>query len=218
MLAAEESLDIIGTAQDSGTVTKSLVSQESVFLAAGNGMEVVPWTDGTIMSLVNSIQYTEPSAQRTQSAATIKVDLDLYIKAHELYVEASKTSVFDIFYTIQPLSTSAVQQGEAKGGNIMGIPKVAQNFGANSWHNDTVDAQAFAEVDDLRLKVEEVAESRGLKLEYHFMNDASPIPTVLDTYGPANLQLMKDVSARYDEKQVFQTLQNGGYLLRNFRK
>ncbi|KAI1348002.1 6-hydroxy-D-nicotine oxidase [Xylaria sp. FL0043] len=183
-------------------------------------MEAVPWTDGTIMSLVNSIQYTEPSARRTQSAATIKVDLDLYIKAHELYIEANKTSVSDIFYTIQPLSTSAVQQGEAKGGNIMGIPRVAQNWwvAASSWHNDTVDAQAFAEVDDLRLKVEEVAESRGLKLEYHFMNDASPIQTVLDTYGPANLQLMKDVSARYDEKQVFQTLQNGGYLLRNIEK
>ncbi|KAI0802769.1 hypothetical protein GGR55DRAFT_682876 [Xylaria sp. FL0064] len=91
-------------------------------------MEAVPWTDGTIMWLVNSIQYTEPSVRRTQSAATIKVDLDLYIKAHELYIEANKTSVSDIFYTIQPLSTSAVQQGEAKGGNIMGIPKVAQNW------------------------------------------------------------------------------------------
>ncbi|KAI1287910.1 6-hydroxy-D-nicotine oxidase [Xylaria venustula] len=153
-------------------------------------MEAVPWTDGTIMSLVNSIQYTEPPA------ATIKVYLDLYIKARELYIEANKKSVSDIFSTIQPLSTGAAQQGEAKGGNIMGIPKVAQNW----W-----------------VGVEEVAESRGLKIEYDFMNDASPIQTVLDTYGPANLQLMKYVSARYDERKVFQTLQNGGYLLRNIK-
>ncbi|KAK5628867.1 hypothetical protein RRF57_004582 [Xylaria bambusicola] len=182
-------------------------------------MEAVPWTDGTIKSLVNSIQYDQPSARRTQAAATTKVDLDLYIKAHELYVEANKTAVSDIFYTIQPLSRSAVQQGEEKGGNIMGIPEAPQNWwvGASSWQDASLDEKAFAEVDDLRMKVEEAAESRGLMFEFEFMNDASPIQTVLDSYGPENVKLMREVSAKYDEGKVFQTLQNGGYLLRNIK-
>ncbi|KAI1264929.1 6-hydroxy-D-nicotine oxidase [Xylariaceae sp. FL1019] len=182
--------------------------------------KAVEWTDGTdstIKSLVSSIQFAPPSARRTQSATTMKVDLDLYIKAHRLYIEKLKTAVSDIFYTIQPLSSRAVQQGEEKGDNIMGIPKLAQNWwaGASSWHDASLDEAAFAEVDELRIAVEKAAEGQGMKLEYAFMNDASPIQTVLDTYGDANLKLMRDVSTRYDEEQVFQKLQNGGYLLRN---
>ncbi|KAI1321699.1 hypothetical protein F5Y16DRAFT_65877 [Xylariaceae sp. FL0255] len=34
----------------------------------------------------------------------------------------------------------------------------------------------------------------------------------------ANLQLMKETSAKYDEKQVFQKLQNGGSLLRDIKQ
>ncbi|KAI0196912.1 6-hydroxy-D-nicotine oxidase [Astrocystis sublimbata] len=179
----------------------------------------VPWTSGTIKSLVNSIQYNAPSARRTQAAATIKVDLDLYVKAHELYIERNKTAVSDVFYTIQPLSRSAVRQGEEKGGNIMGIPDVAQNWwvAASSWSGANLDEKAFADVDDLRIEVEEAAASRGLKLDFAFMNDASPAQTVLDTYGDANVKRMRDVAAKYDEREVFQRLQNGGYLLRNLK-
>lgn len=56
-----------------------------------------------------------------------KVSLDLYIKSHELYVEAIKTSAADLFYTIQPVACSAVQKGEERGDNVMGIEKVAQD-------------------------------------------------------------------------------------------
>ncbi|KAI0160522.1 6-hydroxy-D-nicotine oxidase [Xylariaceae sp. FL1272] len=184
----------------------------------GKAVQWTKSTDQTNKSIVDSIQYTPPSARRTQSTTTIKVDLKLYIMAHELYIEKVKTSVAsDIFYTIQPLSCRAVQQGEERGGNIMGIPKVAQNWwaAASSWDDASKDEAAFAEVDELRIAVEKAAKDQGMRLQYAFMNDASPIQTVLDTYGAINLKLMKDVSAKCDEGQVFRTLQNGGYLLRN---
>ncbi|KAK7952974.1 6-hydroxy-D-nicotine oxidase [Apiospora saccharicola] len=88
---------------------------------------VVPWTEGTVKSLVESIQFNAPSARRTQSMTTTKVSLDLYIESHELYLEAIKTSAAELFYTIQPVACSVMQEGEDRGGNIMGIEKVAQD-------------------------------------------------------------------------------------------
>lgn len=67
------------------------------------------------------------SRRRTQAVTATKVSLDLYVKVHELWLESSKTAVAEVFYTIQPLATSAVIEGEQRGGNIMGIEEVAQN-------------------------------------------------------------------------------------------
>ncbi|KAK6829828.1 6-hydroxy-D-nicotine oxidase [Apiospora arundinis] len=77
---------------------KPFMDLESLMSAA------VPWTIGIVKSLVEAIQYNAPSSTTT----TTKVSLDLYIKSHELYLETIKTSVANVFYTIQPLSSSAV--------------------------------------------------------------------------------------------------------------
>ncbi|KAK7983227.1 hypothetical protein PG989_010629 [Apiospora arundinis] len=82
---------------------KPFMDLESLMSAA------VPWTIGIVKSLVEAIQYNAPSVRRTKSTTTTtKVSLDLYIKSHELYLETIKTSVANVFYTIQPLSSSAV--------------------------------------------------------------------------------------------------------------
>ncbi|RYP67413.1 hypothetical protein DL771_007244 [Monosporascus sp. 5C6A] len=176
----------------------------------------VPWTDGTIRSLVASIQYDAPSARRTQAVTGTKVSLDLYVKVHELWLEMNNTAVAEIFYTIQPLASRAVREGEHKGGNTMGIEEVPQNWYAFAgfWSDASLDEEGLRNVDDLRRGAEQLARGSGDHLEFDFMNDASPTQTVLESYGTDNLRKLRQAAAKYDPQRVFQVLQNGGNLLR----
>ncbi len=45
---------------------------------------------------------------------------------HEYFLEVTKTAPGELFYTIQPLSTRAVQEGTRLGGNILGLEEVPQ--------------------------------------------------------------------------------------------
>ncbi|RYC64482.1 hypothetical protein CHU98_g1717 [Xylaria longipes] len=59
-----------------------------------------------------------------------------------------------------------------------------------------------------------IAKSRGKLMRYQFMNDASFMQTVLDSYGSDNLARLRSVAAHYDPTVVFQEIQNDGFLLR----
>ncbi|KAI1395617.1 6-hydroxy-D-nicotine oxidase [Hypoxylon fuscum] len=176
----------------------------------------VPWADGTIVSLVASIQFNPPSARRTQSVTSTKVSLDHYLKVHELWLEANKTAVAEISYTIQPLASSAVTEGEWRGGNIVGIEKLAQNWYAFAgfWSDPGLDEEGIRNVDDLQRGAEQVAKSSGDHLRFQLMTDGGPLQTVLESYGPDNLGKIREAATKYDPGRVFQVLQNGGNLLR----
>jgi hypothetical protein len=46
-----------------------------------------------------------------------------------------------------------------------------------------------------------------------YMNDASRDQNPLASYGPESLEGLRQIALRYDPDQLFQTLQNGGFLL-----
>ncbi len=50
-------------------------------------------------------------------------------------------------------------------------------------------------------------------MPFLFMNDASRDQNPLASYGSESLARLKGVSKRYDPSQIFQALQNGGFLL-----
>ena len=54
-------------------------------------------------------------------------------------------------------------------------------------------------MDGLRKAVDELARTSGDFLQFEFMNDASPAQTVLQSYGPAKLQKMRDAAIAYDQ-------------------
>lgn len=85
---------------------------------------------------------------------------------------------------------------------------------AGFWPDASLDEEGLRSVDDLRRTAEELAKWSGDHLEFHFMNDASPSQTVLESYGLENLNMLREVAAKYDPEKVFQVLQNGGNLLR----
>jgi hypothetical protein len=53
----------------------------------------------------------------------------------------------------------------------------------------------------------------GVYLPFEYMNDASRDQNPLASYGSKNLASLVKVSQKYDATQVFQTLQNDGFLL-----
>lgn len=74
-------------------------------------------------------QYTYTYIYRRKiGTLTTKLSSDLYNEVNEIWQEVSK-KVPDgamLHYTIQPLTTLAVQAGEDRGGNMLGLQKVPQ--------------------------------------------------------------------------------------------
>ena len=62
-------------------------------------------------------------------------------------------------------------------------------------------------------KWRELGEQRGLDVPFLFMNDGARDQNPLKLYGDDNLAKLKRVSRKYDPSQVFQNLQNNGFLL-----
>lgn len=63
-------------------------------------------------------------------------------------------------------------------------------------------------------KWKQFGEERGVHIDYQYTNDASRDQSPIATYGEANIAKLKAIALKYDPKQVFQTLQNDGFLLR----
>ncbi|KAL8882449.1 MAG: hypothetical protein Q9198_000563 [Flavoplaca austrocitrina] len=91
--------------------------------------------------------------------------------------------------------------------NIFRFTSVAQ------WSDGTHDEVAHAAVSSLGQKVTDLAWSRNLSLPFLNPNDATFSQNPLPSFGPDGLARLKAASVRYDPLRVFQTLQNGGFLL-----
>ena len=62
-------------------------------------------------------------------------------------------------------------------------------------------------------KWKELGGERGSYLPFLYMNDASRDQNPIAGYGASNVEKLKAASKKYDPVQVFQTLQNDGFLL-----
>lgn len=52
-----------------------------------------------------------------------------------------------------------------------------------------------------------------MDIPFVYLNDASRDQNPLASYGCKNVAKLKQIALKYDAKQLFQTLQNGGFLL-----
>lgn len=83
-----------------------------------------------------------------------------------------------------------------------------------TWKDRIDDETALEAIKRYTEKVEVLAKARGVYIEGKVMNDANFMQNVLASYGAENLDRLKAISRRYDPLQVFQRLQNDGFLLR----
>jgi hypothetical protein len=62
--------------------------------------------------------------------------------------------------------------------------------------------------------LKEIARQRQKLLAFEFMNDAGINENPLNSYGAANVEILKKASLKWDPDGVFQLLQCSGYLLK----
>lgn len=60
---------------------------------------------------------------------------------------------------------------------------------------------------------EQLSKERGLNTSVLYMNDAAREQDPIGSYGSENIRRLKEVACKYDPLQVFQVLQNDGFLL-----
>ncbi len=136
---------------------------------------------------------------------------------------------------VQPATRNLVAQGIANGGNPLGLPledhqckehlprrltAMTRSLTGTGWttlidwqntkDDDTVRTAAIAVTD----KWEQLSKERGLFVDFWYMNDAGRDQNPLGSYGAQNIAKLKAISRKYDPAQVFQKLQNDGFLLR----
>jgi hypothetical protein len=115
----------------------------------------------------------------------------------------------------QPISSSLVQAGRDRGGNVLGHDKVNQTWLVLDigWWREEDDATAHNATCALLQKIEKVTRASNSYIRYIFMNDASWDQAVLDQYGSNNVEYMRQVREKYDPLYTFHDLVNGGFKL-----
>jgi hypothetical protein len=105
----------------------------------------VPAANGTLYGLISALRaekvyarcvtHCQPEVvlillnRREPHVVGHGLDVDLYVDIHERYLRllnSSTTSTANLSYTIQPMGVAGVQAGEDRGGNALGIQRVAQ--------------------------------------------------------------------------------------------
>lgn len=116
---------------------------------------------------------------------------------------------------VQPISSSAIRAGDARGGNALGLDSVNQTWFvlATAWWFSDGDEIAHNATHAINDRVENVAKSDGNYVPYIFMNDASWDQDVIGHYGAENVERLREVQRKYDPELVFQKLAFGGFKL-----
>lgn len=168
-----------------------------------------------------------PPNSNSWFTSTFKNDTRIVAKAaelHEQMVERLKAFIPDgDFVTqclFQPFPRLFGQLSAAAGPNVLGIDRKPHN--ALLWlavaqvRTPAQEVFAYALVRDWVRAVREFAATidggEGVQ-EWVYLNYADKSQDPLASYGVDNLRLMKEVAARYDPQQVFQTLNPGGFKL-----
>ncbi|KAI1735302.1 putative FAD-binding oxidoreductase [Xylaria scruposa] len=167
-------------------------------------------------------EYGIPEVRRFDwFTTTFSVNEDLFTNIGEIIlssdvVEEVKAEIAGfIGITLQPISTSAVEAGELRGGNALGLKAINQTWLATAlswwwpWDDRTVHTDGQAIVGEFV----SASEAADVSLPYLFMNDASWDQKVIESYGEVNVKKLKEVQRRYDPDHVFQRLVVGGFKL-----
>ncbi|KAI5306504.1 hypothetical protein KEM55_008593, partial [Ascosphaera atra] len=183
-------------------------------------MHLVPPAKRTLAQIVQAVKdVNQPTIPRCHDFLTMTSlpSLEVYKAAEEARlktVEELKGTSVEVVMVIQPISSLMVAACQKRGGNPLGLKAKGQQ-----WFLVEVD---YEEQDEEKARVagqqiiaaaEVTAKENGTYLPFKYSNYASRDQDPLASYGKENLQKLKEIAAKYDPSGVFQTLQNGGWLL-----
>ncbi|KAF3025914.1 hypothetical protein E8E14_014901 [Neopestalotiopsis sp. 37M] len=146
---------------------------------------------------------------------TIALDAVFIGLAYNEALEVRNTTGANQTFAFQHVPESLVAQGVAKGGNALNIPHSTHQWWTTlvDWTNAEDDETVRSVTIDTAAEWEELSLERGLDVSFHYKNDASRDQNLIATYGTDNVNKLKSIAQRYDKSGLFQTQQNGGFLL-----
>ncbi|KAH6701360.1 hypothetical protein BKA61DRAFT_561607 [Leptodontidium sp. MPI-SDFR-AT-0119] len=182
---------------------------------------VVPAINTTFSSVYNilSASYPSTTARHDYRGASSRIDTEFTKEMYTFWRERAmaihnETGANQTF-ALQHIGDGLIRQGIDKGGNPLGI-----ELGNQQWWTTLIDWEN-EEDDDLVRSVsikftdqwKKLGQERGVYLPFQYMNDASRDQNPLASYGVENVAKLVQISQKYDTEQIFQTLQNDGFLL-----
>jgi Berberine and berberine like. len=81
------------------------------------------------------------------------------------------------------------------------------------WDNEKDDDLVRSVSIETSAQWKKLAQERGLDVDFVYMNDASRDQNPIASYRSTNVHRLQQVARKYDPKQVFQRLQNDGFLI-----
>ncbi|CAK7212774.1 hypothetical protein SCUCBS95973_001579 [Sporothrix curviconia] len=202
---------------------------------AANGATAAIWDEfeaipnvGDTTGIHNIVTWTAevaedspPGLREMYYTLTFKADLDTLSFARSYFFETvgNVTSIPGIVPNIvfQGITTPELQQFARNGGNALGLTEddgpMFILLVAAMWDDASDDAAVAAFASNVLTQVKAYATTRGVQTDYTYMNYASMYQDVLSSYGSDVLARMRQVSAKYDPAQVYQTLQPGYFKL-----
>jgi hypothetical protein len=158
---------------------------------------------------------------------------DVYDYWLEKAQAAYQTTGVNQTFALQHVGETLIQQGIVKGGNALNIRpgpqqcKSQRHFPSSGsvlmsttgwttivdWENEADDVAARSVSIETTQYWQKLAQARELDVSFTYMNDASRDQNPLASYGSTNVKQLKTVAKKYDPTQMFQKLQNNGFLL-----
>ncbi|KAK6339668.1 hypothetical protein TWF718_009064 [Orbilia javanica] len=115
----------------------------------------------------------------------------------------------------QPITTTAVAAGIARGGNSLGLEGNTKTMAiinlTHQWVSAADDASIIASLDEVLTKSIALAKSRGLYHPYFYLNYARKQDNPIGSYGTASVNRLKAASKFYDPCRAFQCQVPGGF-------
>ncbi|PGH12794.1 hypothetical protein AJ79_04018 [Helicocarpus griseus UAMH5409] len=116
---------------------------------------------------------------------------------------------------IQPIPTIFAKNGVERGGNVLGLDRATENLVLLqtflAWDDKAEDKIFRKAGTELTNKLSAYAKSLGKDNEYLYLAYALDNQDPLKSYGPENVQHMKNVAQKYDPLGIFQTMVPGGF-------
>ncbi|GAB1206531.1 hypothetical protein APSETT445_005221 [Aspergillus pseudonomiae] len=170
-----------------------------------------------LMNAVDSVQDPEPALHEFRTMTSLP-SLDVYRaieKTHAEQVNVLKdVEGITLTTVIQPMPSSAMK---ATLQSPLGLTPVGQQWFLvrADWKNAKDEELVREAVRKIIDAAELEAKQAGVYLPYLYSNYASRDQDPLASYGVENAKRLQEIALKYDPDGVFQTLQNGGWLLSN---
>ncbi|CAE6515122.1 unnamed protein product [Rhizoctonia solani] len=150
---------------------------------------------------------------------TIRADAKLYKQLFDVWnsttTALNSTSGLASGIVYQPISNSMIRAGSKKGGNVLGLepaddPLVIVSY-LFSWLLPEDDDKVRAAMDKLIAASTDIAKSQGQLGQFIYLNYASTGQQPIQSYGPVQVEFLRQVKAKYDPNGVFEKLSRGGF-------